>query len=73
MKASDVDVFVELADDVAISASKKIPGFIHPDKMMKEYPALRTWSEKWSKKLGREITPGGFKPGTFCDPDTIGF
>lgn len=73
LKPSDIDVFIEFADDIGLSSSQEIPGFIHPDKLLKNYPALREWSEKWSKILGREITPGGFKPGTFNDPDVIGF
>ena len=72
-KPSDIDVFIEFADDIGLSTSKNIPGFIHPDKLMKKYPELKAWSDKWSKILGREITPGGFKPGTFNDPDILGF
>ncbi len=73
MKLSDVDVFIEFANDVAINSSKNIPGFIHPNKLFKQYPALKIWSDNWSKTLGREITPGGFKPGTFIDTDVVKF
>lgn len=71
--ASDIDVFIEFADDVGLSSSKNIPGFVHPNKLMKRYPGLQRWAEKWSGVLGREITPGGFKPGTFTDPNYVGF
>jgi len=70
---SDIDVAVELKTPVTnITTSKNQPGFIHPDKMLKTYPELKTWSEKWSEILGREITPGGWQPGTLPkDPTNI--
>ncbi len=62
---SDVDVFVESEQLTrGLSESKSIPGFVHPNKVMAEHPALEQWSAKWSGELGREITPGAFKPGT---------
>jgi hypothetical protein len=73
LKASDIDVFIELKKDIGINASKNIPGFIHPGKLFQQFPSLLKWSEKWSKILGREITPGAFKPGTFNDPNVIKF
>jgi len=73
MKPSDIDVFVEFSDNIVINSSKNIPGFIHPNKLFKQYPALQKWSDDWSKILGREITPGGFKPGTFTDTDVVKF
>ena len=72
-EASDVDAFVELSEDIDLKASENIPGFIHPNKLFKRYPALKNWSRKWTQKLGREITPGAFKPGTFTDKDIIPF
>lgn len=64
-EASDVDVFVESGQlTEGMSESKSIPGFVKPEKVMAEHPALEEWSDKWSGKLGREITPGAFKPGT---------
>jgi hypothetical protein len=30
-------------------------------------------SQKWSNVLGRPITPGAFKPGTFADKNVIRF
>jgi hypothetical protein len=72
-KASDIDVYVELTQQVGLNSSKNIPGFIHPGKMMERYPALQQWAEKWSKILGREITPGAFNPGTFSDANVIKF
>jgi hypothetical protein len=68
-----VDVFIELKEDIDLTDSKSIPGFIHPDKLAKRYPALKQWSKKWTQKLGREITPGAFKPDTFTDKDIIPF
>jgi len=70
---SDIDVFIEFSGNVGLNSSKNIPGFIHPGKLMNKYPALRQWSQKWSKILGREITPGGFQPGTTTDPNVIKF
>jgi hypothetical protein len=65
LKPSDIDVFIEskkLTDGIKTSAN--IPGFAHPERVMDKYPALREWSNRWSSILGREITPGGFRPGT---------
>lgn len=72
LKPSDIDVAIELNKPIEnITTSKNQPGFIHPNKMMKNYPELQAWSEKWSDILGRDITPGGWQPGTFNDPNTI--
>ena len=68
---SDIDAFIEFSSDIGLNASKNIPGFIHPNKLMKKYPALKAWAQKWSKILGREITPGGFKPGSMTDKSVI--
>ena len=62
---SDIDVFIEsrkLTEGMKTSAN--IPGFLHPERVMDKFPALRDWSDRWSSILGREITPGGFRPGT---------
>lgn len=61
-KASDIDAFVILKEDISVSGGATRPDFVHPDKMMKKYPELKAWSEKWTKILGREITPAGIKP-----------
>ncbi|NLW47278.1 MAG: hypothetical protein GXY86_08080 [Firmicutes bacterium] len=73
LKPSDIDVGIEFSDTVQnITTSKNQLGFIHPDKMMKNFPELKAWSEKWSEILGREITPGGWQPGTLqSDPSNI--
>ncbi len=73
LKPSDIDVGVEFSKPLQnITTSKKQPGFIHPNKMMKNFPELKAWSEKWSNILGREITPGGWQPGTLpSDPSNI--
>ena len=73
LSPSDIDVFIELSSDIGVNASKNIPGFIHPGKLFKRFPALQKWSNKWTKELGREITPGAFEPGTFTDINTISF
>jgi len=59
---SDIDVFVKLSEESSLSVSKNIPGFIHPDKLAKKYPALGEWSQKWTKQLGRDISVGGYQP-----------
>ncbi len=59
---SDVDVFIE--SDQLTGKLNTRNGFAHPDKVMKDNPALEQWSERWSTKLGREITPAGFESGT---------
>ena len=63
--ASDIDVFAE-SDQLTqgMSTSKNQPGFVHPDKIMRQYPEIKSWSEKWTDELGRDITLGGWKPGT---------
>ena len=62
MKASDIDAYIILDEDIPVSGGAKRPDFIHPEKLMKKYPALREWSEKWSDILKREITPAAIKP-----------
>lgn len=62
MKASDIDAYIILDEDIPVSGGQARPDFIHPDKLMQRYPALREWSEKWSKVLKREITPAAIKP-----------
>jgi len=64
--ASDVDIFVEAEYFYGrYRASKNIPGFIHPDKLMRDQPLLREWSERWTEVLGRDVSIGGFVPGMF--------
>jgi RHS repeat-associated protein len=62
--ASDIDAFIVLKEDIPVSGGAGLNNsdFIHPDKMIKNYPALKAWSEKWTKILGREITPAAIKP-----------
>ncbi|MGA3187432.1 MAG: DUF6861 domain-containing protein [Bryobacteraceae bacterium] len=62
---SDIDFFVESAKlTEGYTPSKSIPGFVNPNKILPDYPLLQDWSAKWTGILGREITPGGFAPGT---------
>ena len=62
---SDIDFFVESGQlTEAYKPSRNIPGFIHPNKIMNDYPLLSQWSEKWTGVLGRDVTPGAFQPGT---------
>ena len=70
--ASDIDFFVESGQLTnGLKTSSSIPGFVHPDKVMKAFPDLRAWSESWSSTLGRPISPGGFVPGTVPSHPTI--
>ena len=71
LRPSDIDVYIHLSENIGLKSSKNIEGFIHPDKLFKQYPLLQEWSDKWSRILGREITPGAFKPGTFTDKNII--
>ena len=64
LPASDIDVAIEFKNTINMTTSKNLPGFIHPDKVLKSYPELKGWSIKWSDILGRDITPGGWQPGT---------
>lgn len=61
---SDIDFFIEsrqLTD--GYTTSKNIPGFVHPNKILTDYPLLRDWSTNWTSTLGRDVTPGVFLPG----------
>lgn len=62
---SDIDFFIEsvkITDGYTLS--KNIPGFVHPNKILPDYPALQDWSAKWTNNLGRDVTPGAFVPGS---------
>ena len=62
---SDIDFFVESAKlTEGYKPSNNIPGFVHPKKILPDYPLLEQWANKWSDLLGREVTPGAFQPGT---------
>lgn len=61
-KPSDIDAFVTLKEDIPINGGLNRPEFIHPAKLLKKYPALKEWSDKWTKILGRDITPAAIKP-----------
>jgi hypothetical protein len=62
---SDIDFFVESAQLTdGYKASKNIPGFVHPNKILPDYPLLQDWATKWTNTLGRDVTPGAFVPGT---------
>jgi len=69
---SDVDMYIESSSFVGkFKPSPNIPGFIHPNKLMATYPLLRKWSLRWAKILHREVTPGGFMPGSVPNQPTI--
>jgi uncharacterized Zn-binding protein involved in type VI secretion len=70
---SDIDFFVESGQLTnGYTTSKNIPGFVHPQKILPDFPSLQTWAERWSKILGREVTPGAFKPGSIPkDPSIV--
>ncbi|VVG72517.1 hypothetical protein PAP18089_03513 [Pandoraea apista] len=62
---SDIDFFIEsgqLTD--GYSTSRNIPGFVHPNKILPDYPLLQDWSTNWTNTFGRDATPGAFVPGT---------
>ena len=62
---SDIDFFIESRQlTEGYTPSKNIPGFVHPNKILPDYPLLQDWSAKWTNLLGRDVTPGGFAPGT---------
>lgn len=67
-RQSDIDVFFILApgeaDRLGVRESEEIPGFIHPDKIMRDAKALAAWSDKWHGTLGRKVTPGAFSSKT---------
>lgn len=71
LKASDIDVYVELTQQSGLKANSA--GFVHPDKLLKNFPELKSWSDKWSEILGRQITPGGWNPGALKDANIIKF
>jgi filamentous hemagglutinin len=72
--ASDIDVFIESAQLTnGLSTSKNIPGLVHPNLIMKNYPYLDQWANDWTKILGRDITPGAFTPGKIPDHPAILF
>jgi len=60
LKASDIDVYIEFIQKAA-NASQK--GFIHPDKLMKTYPALKSghqngvifWVERLLQEAGIQV------------------
>jgi hypothetical protein len=69
---SDIDFFIEskqLTD--GYTTSKNIPGFVHPGKILPDYPLLQDWSTTWTNTLGRDVTPGAFVPGTLPTQPTI--
>jgi hypothetical protein len=71
---SDIDAFIESAQlTEGLSTSKNIPGFVHPNSIMKNYPLLDQWATDWTKILGRDITPGAFTPGNIPNHPAILF
>ena len=58
-KRSDIDAF--LVSDGWLECRPDRKGFVHPDKVAEAYPKLVEWGQKWSQKLGREITPAIFR------------
>ena len=69
---SDIDFFVESSKlTEGYKTSKNIPGFVHPNKILPDYPLLEKWAEEWSQIIGREITPGAFQPGMLPNQPSI--
>jgi hypothetical protein len=70
--ASDIDFFVESGQlTQGCKTSRNIPGFVHPEKILNDYPLLNGWTQKWTEILGREATPGAFQPGTLPQSPAI--
>lgn len=63
---SDIDFWVESATlTEGRPTSGAIEGMVNANRIMKAYPELKAWSERWTDALGgRKITPAGFQPGT---------
>jgi len=62
---SDVDYFVESAMATkGLRQSEDIPGFVHPSRLRAAFPLLGRWADRWSGRLGRKVSTGGFAPGT---------
>jgi hypothetical protein len=69
---SDIDFFIESEQLTnGYKTSKNIPGFVHPGKILPDYPLLRDWSATWTNTLGRDVTPGAFVPGTLPSQPSI--
>ncbi|REG13074.1 hypothetical protein DES44_4452 [Roseateles depolymerans] len=61
---SDRDFFIECRElTEGCKTSKNIPGFVHPSKILADYPVLQEWATTWTKALGRDLAPGAFLPG----------
>ena len=61
---SDIDFFIESQQlTEGYTTSKNIPGFVHPNKILPDYPLLQDWATTWTNNLGRDVTPGAFTPG----------
>jgi RHS repeat-associated protein len=62
---SDIDFFVESDQLVSgLPTSQKVPGMVKPEVLMDKFPALQSWSDRWSETLGREVSPAGFGKGS---------
>ena len=69
---SDIDFFVESSKlTEGYKTLKNIPGFVHPNKILPDYPLLEKWAEEWSQIIGREITPDAFQPGMLPNQPSI--
>lgn len=69
---SDIDFFIESRRlTEGYKTSKNIPGFVHPGKILPDYPLLQDWSTTWTSTLGRDVTPGAFVPGTLPSQPSI--
>jgi hypothetical protein len=66
---SDIDFFVQSSK--AVNQFKGQPNFVHPDNMVRAYPALETWSQKWTGILGRPVSPAAWRPSELPTTPTI--
>jgi hypothetical protein len=63
--SSDIDFYIE-SDQLTtgLPTSQNIPGFVYPSTINATFDPIAEWSEIWSENLGRNVSAGGFQPGT---------
>ena len=67
--SSDIDFFVQSSK--AVNQFKGQPNFVRPDNMVRAYPALEAWSQKWTGILGRPVSPAAWRPSELPSTPTI--
>lgn len=69
---SDIDFFIkgrQLTE--GYKTSQNIPGFVHPIKILPDYPLLQDWSTTWTNTLGRDATLEAFLSGMLPSQPSI--